>query len=158
MNKQKKLKNTTAKETKEKEKEINILIKTIKDLRQDAKKLQVDEDQTNHELSKQRAELDKLLRDARLEEVEIPMVRKDTESESDSEPASMSVGVTPSQDHFSQSTSKVVRKNQQVLSRVDLSQLKNRKLYKDPEKYEKKKAELFGRDKKNQCHFARYAT
>ena len=142
MDKQKKLKNMSEKETKEKEAEINNLVTKIKALRKDAKKTQVHEDQTHHELVKQRSELNKLLQEARLEEVEIPMVKKknnDAESESDSEPASMSVGVTPSQDHLSQSTSKTVRENQEVLSRVDLSQLKNCKLYQDPAKYEKQK-------------------
>ena len=93
-----------------------------------------------HELLKQRTELRKLLQDARLEEAEIPMSQDDdSESESSSKLGSTRVRqCTLSQDHLSESTSKVVKKDQEVLKRVDLSQLKDRKLCKDAAQYEKK--------------------
>jgi len=103
-----------------------------------------------HELLKQRTELHKVLQDARLEEVEIPMSEGETDSES-SQLGSMSVSCTPSQDHLSQSTSKAVRKDQEVLKRVDLSQLKDRKLCQDPSQYEQKKQKFLDEVKKIQA-------
>ena len=150
MEEQKSQKKQTMKEIKEFEEKINKLVKQIKDFRKTAKKVQVQVDQAEHELLKQRTELHKVLQDARLEEVEIPMSEGETDSES-SQLGSMSVSCTPSQDHLSQSTSKAVRKDQEVLKRVDLSQLKDRKLCQDPSKYEQKKQKFLDEVKKIQA-------